>query len=193
MAEIPEDRGWVAAEALAEEYLMKSYGVIFPWNMKRDTRNPKGSLPGADIIGFIQTERGMQLVLGEVKSSSEDVYPPQIMSGRYGHLGHQIDNLANNLETVLPLITWLFIRIKGTSYQRHYEECLTLYFNSGNKAIKLYGFLIRDTAPTELDLRRRGIVLGKSIHDPTFCDLIAIYLPYKISDLIRRLNGGVAS
>jgi len=193
MAEIPEDRGWAAAEALAEEYLKKEFGVIFPWNMERDKRNPRGSLPGADIIGFIPTELGMQLVLGEVKSSSEDAYPPQILSGRYGHLGHQIDNLAHNLGTILPLIKWLFIRIKGTSYERHYEECLSLYFNSGNKAIRLYGLLIRDTPPNERDLRHRGRVIGKSIQHPTFCDLIAIYLPFKISDLISRLNGGVMS
>lgn len=95
-AGIPEERDWAVGEALAEALLIRSHGVVFPWNMARDKRNARGSLPGADIVGFLPLDSSFRLALGEVKTSCEDKYPPQVMSGRSGHLGHQIDNLAQS-------------------------------------------------------------------------------------------------
>jgi hypothetical protein len=192
-AEIPEERDWAVGEALAEALLIRSHMVVFPWNMKRDNRNAKGSLPGADIVGFLPLGSSFRLVLGEVKTSGEDKYPPQLMSGRSGHMGYQIDKLANNMGTIYQLLYWLLSRVKGTAYQAAYNQAVELYFNSGNKAASLFGVLIRDTAPNKLDLQGRGNALGGTVVDPASCALIAVYLPCKIADLLGMIEKGGAS
>ena len=95
-AEVPEERAWAVGEALAEAVLTEDYGVQWPWNMERDKRNPKASLPGADIIGFVLNGTRHRLALGEVKTSGEKKYPPQVMSGKSG-MAHQIDTLEEDL------------------------------------------------------------------------------------------------
>lgn len=192
-AEIPEERDWAVGEALAEALLIHSHGVVFPWNMERDKRNARSSLPGADIVGFIPQNSSFQLVLGEVKTSSEDAYPPQVMSGRSPHLGHQIDNLAQNMGIIYQLLKWLHPRCKGTAHQEVFDQSISLYLNSGNKAASLFGILIRDTVPSELDLQGRGNALGRKIVHPTSCELIAVYLPCKIADLPSQIEEGGAS
>jgi hypothetical protein len=187
-----EERDWAIGESIAEIYLLESDQIIFPWNMERDKRNIKGSLPGADIIGFFPLGDEYRFALGEVKSSSEQKYPPQVMSGRNGHLGHQINNLAHNLETIHTIFRWLFVRCKGNKFEKMFQKSLIHYFNSGNKGVSLYGILIRDTPPNEDDLNRRGTQLGESILDPTSCDLKAIYLPCKIADLPILISEGEA-
>lgn len=192
-AEIPEERDWAVGEALAEALLTKTHGVQWPWNMERDKRNPKASLPGADIVGFIQQESSFCLALGEVKTSAEEKYPPQVMSGRSGHMGHQLDTLANDLGIIHQLLKWLQHRCKGTGFEFAYKDSVTNYCNSGKKAVALFGILIRDTKANELDLKARGIALKKKVSPPTVCNLIAIYLPCKITELPKRMVGGLVS
>jgi len=192
-ANIPEERDWAVGEALAEAWLSREYKVIWPWNMERDKRNANASLPGADLVGFVVNSANTRLVLGEVKSSAEKKYPPQVMSGRSGHMGHQIDNLANNLGTIIQLLKWLCPRCKNTEFESHYNASLSLYFNSGNKAVSLFGVLIRDTKANELDLKGRGKALGRLLNAPTSCHLLALYLPGKIAELPERVKGGDAS
>lgn len=189
-AEIPEERDWAVGEAMAEVYLTRNHGVAWPWNMERDKRTPKASLPGADLVGFENNGKNVRLVLGEVKSSSEKKYPPQLMSGRNGHMGHQIDNLANNLGVINRLLKWLLPRCKKTEYEKMFNAAITLFLNSGNKAIALFGILIRDTEPNELDLQARGRSLADILQTPTTCQLIALHLPCKIDSLPTRTLGG---
>ncbi|HBR29375.1 MAG TPA: hypothetical protein DD789_08035 [Firmicutes bacterium] len=191
-AEIPEERTWAVGEALAEALLISNRGVVFPWNMERDKRNAKGSLPGADIVGFVPLDSGFQLVLGEVKTASETKYPPGVMLGRSG-LVHQIDNLARNMSTIYQLLRWLQPRCKNTEYQEAFDHSVALYLNSGNKAASLFGILIRDTAPNKLDLEGRGKALGNTVIRPASCELIAVYLPFEITDLLSQIEGGGAA
>jgi hypothetical protein len=192
-AGVPEERDWAVGEAFAEAWLSEEHNVIWPWNMERDKRNTKASLPGADLIGFVVNETESRLVLGEVKSSTEKKHPPQVMSGRGGHIGHQIDSLANNLGTITQLLKWLCPRCKNTEFEGLYNASLTLYFNSGNKAVSIFGVLIRDTKPNELDLKSRGEALSCSLSAPTSCYLIALHLPCKIAALPERVKGGAIS
>lgn len=189
-AEAPEERDWAAGEALAEAFLMETRGVVFPWNMERDKRNPFGSLPGADLVGFLSEGDGYRLALGEVKTSSEEAYPPQVMSGRSGHMGHQIDTLANNLTTLCQLIKWLHPRTKGEQFQGAFDRSCMAFFESGTKAIALFGVLIRDTQPNARDLSIRGTALRNRLAAPTRCDLIALYLPWKCDQLIPAIRQG---
>ena len=192
-ADQPEERAWAAGEALAEAFLEEDKGVVFPWNMERDKRNPFGSLPGADIVGFIGKGENCRFALGEVKSSSEASCPPQIMSGRSGHMGHQLDTLANDLTKICQLLKWLLPRVKNTKHQNSYNTASISFCNSGNKSIALFGILVRDTEVNEKDLSGRGTALRKKFSLPMTCHLIAIYLPWSISELpVKIRNGGVS-
>jgi len=189
-AEAPEERDWAAGEALAEAFLMETRGIVFPWNMERDKRNPFGSLPGADLVGFLSESDGYLLALGEVKTSSEAAYPPQLMSGRSGHMGHQIDKLASNLTTLCQLLKWLHPRTKGGQFQDAFDRSCVAFFESGTKAIALFGVLIRDTQPNAKDLSVRGTALRNRLAAPTQCGLIALYLPWKSAQLIPAIRQG---
>lgn len=187
-AEIPEQRNWAVGEAMAEAYLECEHEITWPWNMERDKRHPNASLPGADLVGFKIDGEDSCLALGEVKTSADAQTPPGVMSGRSG-MKHQIDNLANNLALHYQLLKWLLPRCKGTEHATSFNSAVTLFFNSGNKAVALFGVLIRDTQPNELDLKARGQTLAGSLQDPTTCQLIAIYLPCAITDLPARVSG----
>lgn len=188
-AEISEEPSWAVGEAIAEAYLSREYRITWPWNTKRDKRHPNASLPGADLVGFIVEGKTTRLLLGEVKSSTDMKTPPSVMSGRSG-LIHQIDNLANNLSLVRELLKWLLYRCKKTVYETSFKAAVSLFLESGNKALALFGILIRDTQPNELDLRTRGRTMAGKLQYPTTCDLIAIYLPCAIRDLPSRIPGG---
>lgn len=192
-AEVPEERDWAVGEALAEALLIHIHKVVFPWNMERDKRNIRGSLPGADIIGFLPLDSDFRLALGEVKTSGENKYPPQVMSGRSGHMGYQIDNLATNMGTIYRLLKWLHPRCKGTAHQEAFDKSVSFYLKSGNKAASLFGILIRDTVPNKLDLQGRGNALSGTVVQPASCELIAVYLPCKIADLPNMTKKGGAS
>ena len=71
---IEEERDWVVGEAIAEAWLCNEYSVIWPWNMERDKRTPRASLPGADLVGFYKTDDETRLLIGEVKTSGENYF-----------------------------------------------------------------------------------------------------------------------
>ncbi len=189
-AKQPEERSWAAGEALAEAFLEKEKSVVFPWNMERDKRNPYASLSGADIVGFIGEGEKCRFALGEVKSSSEKRYPPQLMSGRSGHMGHQLDSLANDLTKIYQLLKWLLPRVKNSPYKASYDTASSSFFNSNNKSVAIFGVLIRDTSPNENDLFSRGTALRNKFTQPTTCNLIALYLPWPISELPKKIRSG---
>ena len=188
-AEDSEERGWAIGESIAEAYLEREENVIWPWNKSRDKLASKASLPGADLIGFVEKGREICLVIGEVKTSSQLKYPPDVMNGRSGMV-HQIDYLAENLEPIRLALLWLFFRCRGTEYEIKYNAACVSYANSGNKNIALFGVLIRDTNPEELDLKSRGKKLAEILQNPTTCQLTAIYIPCGINDLITLVSGG---
>lgn len=188
-AEVPEERDWAVGEAIAEAYLGRENQINWPWNMERDKRTPKASLPGADLVGFETIGDQTRLALGEVKTSTDTNTPPNVMNGRSG-MTHQIDNLATNLSLINQLLKWLLPRCKGTQYEDSFNAAITLFLDSGNKTIALFGVLIRDTQPNDLDLRPRGEMLAGTLNNPTTCHLVAIYLPCSISELPARTVGG---
>jgi len=185
----PEFRDWAIGEALAESWLMETYKIIFPWNMGRDKRNPFASLPGADLVGFIKDKDGFRLVLGEVKTSTDKKTPPQVMLGRSG-MKHQLDNLTDNMGIIRQLLIWLYYRTRNDTYKQVFESSCTNYFDSQFKKVILFGVLIRDTDPNELDLSGRGTKLRVKLSTPTKCHLIALYLPWGIEEMVVRLRKG---
>lgn len=192
-ADVPERRDWAAGEALAEALLEAHHDVVLPWNTERDKRNPFASLPGADIVGFQRDGNSHRLALGEVKCSSEAQWPPQVMSGRSGGLGHQLDTLASNLGTICQLLKWLLPRVKKTPHEGSFNNACERYFNSGRQDLALFGVLVRDQEAKETDLQARGSILGGRLQLPTRCHLIALYLPWPISQLPVAIQQGGAS
>lgn len=188
-AEVSEERSWAIGEACAEAYLESEFNITWPWNMERDKRTPKASLPGADLVGFEIKDDVIRLALGEVKTSSDIDTPPNVMVGRSGMI-HQIDNLATNLGHINQLLKWLLPRCKDTANEVLFKMAVTLFLESGNKAIALFGVLFRDTQPNELDLKNRGRFLANTLIAPATCQLIAIYLPCNIEDLPSLVSVG---
>ncbi len=187
-AEVPEQREWAAGEALAEAFLVQKKEVILPWNMARDKRNSFASLPGPDIIGFVPANNGGHcFAFGEVKTSSDKKTPPGIMSS----LTSQIDRLAFNVTTINQILQWLYSRVKREhyhEYQEVFDSCCKSYFSSNRKLVALFGILIRDTKPDEHDLVSGGKKLRAKLSPPTQCDLIALYLPWKKSQLVQTIR-----
>jgi hypothetical protein len=190
-AEILEERDWAVGEAMAEAYLGREHQIISPWNMGRDKRTPKASLPGADLVGFEIAGNDVRLALGEVKTSSDADTPPNVMYGRSG-MTHQIDKLANELSLIAQLLKWLLFRCTSTPHKASFDAAVSLFLDSGNKAVALFGVLVRDTQPAQMDLQARGQALAGRLQDPTSCQLIAVYLPCAIADLPARVSGGVS-
>ncbi|MFP4243051.1 MAG: hypothetical protein ACLFTW_13865, partial [Chitinispirillaceae bacterium] len=131
-----------------------------------------------------------RFALGEVKSSSERKYPPQVMSGRSGHMGYQLQTLADDLTRIYQLLRWLLPRVKNTEHQNSYDTASISFFNSNNKSIALFGVLIRDTAINENDLSTLGASLREKFSLPTTCNLVALYLPWSISELPAKIRAG---
>ena len=188
-AEVPEERDWAIGEAMAEAHLQQAHDVVWPWNMERDKRTPKASLPGADLVGFQVEGDVVRLALGEVKTSSDKKTPPNVMSGR-GGMKHQLDELAQNLTLIGQLLKWLQPRCRGTAHEPSFDSAVGLLLESGNRAVALFGVLIRDIQPDELDLSARAKTLAGSLQNPTRCQLIALYLPCTVADLPTRMSGG---
>ena len=184
-----ETRGWAIGESIAEAYLEREEDVVWPWNKSRDILASKASLPGADLIGFVGEGEEIRLVIGEVKTSSRSETPPNVMYGRSG-MTRQIGNLAEILELIHLVTKWLYFRCKGTKYEVMYDIACARFANSGNRDISLFGVLLRDTEPNELDLKSRRETLAAILQNPTICQLIAIYLPCKIEDLVTHVSGG---
>ncbi|WP_266169101.1 hypothetical protein [Dyella subtropica] len=191
-AESPEERDWAVGEALAEAWLTNQHGVVWPWNMDRDKRTPKASLPGADLIGFVTVDNRTCLALGEVKSSSDTSTPPNVMNGRKG-MTQQLEALIANLSLLYTLVRWLQARCHQTAVQTDFDAAIRHLLESGNKAIALFGVLVRDTQPNELDLKKRATKLGRTIASPTACDLIALYLPCTVQSLPDLVKQGGSS
>lgn len=54
----------------------------------------------------------------------------------------------------------------------------------------LFGIPICGTQPNERDLSARGKALRRKLTPPTQCDLVALYLPWKIDQLIPSIRQG---
>jgi hypothetical protein len=178
LAEAPP-QPWEVGEALAECLLEDELDVAWPWNMNRDRRTPRASLPGADLIGFVDLGNGWELVFGEVKTSSDQATPPGVMSGRSGMV-HQLEGLAEDKALHWSLLKWLHPRCKGTESWPLFEGAASRYVESGGKALYLCGALMRDTAPADLDLTNRAVAFSASIAAPMHAHLTAWYVPVPI-------------
>ena len=134
----------------------------------------------ADLVGFLCDGEEVFLLIGEVKTSSDARTPPGVMSGR-GGMAWQLEQNATRLDVQRTLLQWLHARCQSESLGELYRKAVERYLESEGKALALVGVLLRDTQPSELDLKARGEALSQQVADPTRIDLFAWYLPVPIS------------
>lgn len=168
----PED--WRVGEAIAEAYLVDHRNCYFPWPSGRDLKNPDGSPPGADLVGF-EEQTKTRFAFGEVKTSQQELWPPSAMTGRHG-LSKQIEGLRDSLDTKEDLIRYLGFRAQNSSWETKYKKAAQTYVNDPTD-VALHGIMVRDVKPDEKDLRSRCIALGNKKPTHTSIEMRAIYLP----------------
>ena len=187
----PEERDWAVGESFAEAILEREFDVKFPWNHARDLRNENASLPGADIVGLINDNGQYKLLLGEVKTSVENRYPPQVVTSRHG-IANQLEILGTNATRLITLITWLVHRCKGTEYEPNFNEAVKYLFSNSNQGMYLVGILVRpNITANQNDLQSRGVTLGNHFNGTAIKGLLlAYYLPHSLVDFVKLAVGG---
>ena len=167
---------WQVGEAIAEAVLEDSHGVIFPWNTRRDERNPKASLPGADLVGLSDERPGTRFVFGEVKSSSDTRSPPGVLTGKSG-MDQQLERLVDDQQLRFTLIKWLSARVSDEETGDLFDAALSAFVKSSGSSVRLVGVLVRDTSASERDVSTRGKALGERFPAPGSVELHAMYMP----------------
>ncbi|MBU7047063.1 MAG: hypothetical protein HXS54_11575 [Theionarchaea archaeon] len=184
---------WKIGESLAECYLEDYKGVRFHYNSIRDAKNPNANLTGADLVGFIDINNETIFLFGEVKTSSDDSTPPQILYGRSGMI-KQLEKIKSNYEVKNSLVRWLGFKVKDLSddhpFREDYKKALTLYIKSKQSKINLIGILVRDTSPTDKDLKTRLEELKRDVQEGMNIELIALYVPIPVKELELLLSSG---
>lgn len=171
-------KDWQVGESLAEAYLVDHRDCEFPWPMGRDLRNPNASPAGADLVGFQKHGTTRRFAFGEVKTSQEEKWPPQVVTGRHG-LARQLELLRDSDQSKHHLvIIYLGHRAPHSEWESSYKESVIRYFQD-SADVSLFGFLIRDVTPNPADLKLRATVLAKGCPQTTSIELSAVYLPPK--------------
>ena len=171
----PKD--WEVGQAIAEAYLIHHRDSFFPWPVSRDSRKPKSSLPGADMVGFHGKDQETRFAFGEVKTSQEDRYPPQVV--KYGEhpLNTQLMDLRDKQELRDKIVKYLGHRATQSDWKETFKNATKNYIASEGKAVVIFGVLVRDVLPKSADLEATNLLLSQNCCKNTFVELLAIYLP----------------
>ena len=131
---------WRVGEALAEAYLTDHKDCFFPWPVGRDERKSGSSLPGADLVGFQSNGADAIFAFGEVKTSTENRYPPGVMHGRTG-LKQQIEDLKDDVKIRNDLVLYLGYRATKASWKSRYQCAFKNYIKSKTN-VRIFGFWV---------------------------------------------------
>lgn len=184
---------WRIGEAVAELILEDRFNIRFYYDSTRDAKNMCSSPSGADLVGFAEIDNDTVFAFGEVKTSSEERYPPNVLYGRTGMI-KQLEDLKLSENKRDELIRWISFKSKSLKGKLHsdYKKALIAYLCGDKKRVKLIGVLIRDTRPNIKDLQNRAKTLGENKSDLMEVQLIALYSNYKMENdqWINCLQGG---
>lgn len=179
---------WRVGEALAETYLVDQKDCFFPWPDGRDERKSGSSLPGADLVGFQSNGSDDFFAFGEVKTSTENKYPPGTMHGRTG-LKQQLEDLKDDVKIKDDIFRYLGFRAQKSPWEDRFRRAAKNYIQSKTN-VRVFGFLVRDVEPNQYDLRARVTKLAKNQHADMVIELLALYLP---QNSIGQLSNKVVS
>ncbi|NRR05505.1 hypothetical protein HP570_25145 [Brevibacillus sp. RS1.1] len=187
LTEKTDHEDWKIGEAIAEAYLIDHHNCVYPWPGGRDLKNPKSSPAGCDLVGFHYMNNSVRFSFGEVKTSFEEKYPPNVMTSRHG-LSEQLSDLKSSPVVKDALVKYLGFHAVNASWRSDYETAAGRYL-SDDGDVSLYGFLIRDVISDEKDLRARAKALAKDCSKNTSIELRALYMP---SGKIKCFSSDVA-
>ena len=103
-------------------------------------------------------------------------------------MAEQLQGLATRLDSQHALLQWLHARCQSKPYRDFYRDAVGRYLASEGKDLLLAGVLIRDTQPSELDLKSPGSKLASRVDEPGRVELFAWYLPVSISHWPKSLQ-----
>ncbi|MEQ8554575.1 MAG: hypothetical protein RIC06_15120 [Cyclobacteriaceae bacterium] len=177
-------------EAYAEIVLEENFHCRFHWNELRDARNPKGNKTGADLVGFIEVDGQILFLFGEVKTSSENANPPQVMTYQDG-MENQLCDLCDQPDKRRILISYLQNKARlfedGHQFKEDFNASVKTYY-SAQGSYQLVGVLVRDTDPVEEDVSESYHRIKDKILEPTGLKLLALYVPVKKSEWLKIMN-----
>lgn len=173
---------WRIGEAFAEYFIETTLPVKFYYNELRDTRNVFGNKTGADLLGFININGENIFLFGEVKTSSEEKSPPNVLQGRHGMID-QLKNLSENTKITRQLVRNFGFKVKDLDNTDPFRiDYLSALKNYTFEKFHLIGILVRDTEPNKNDLRARFNNLSEYITNEIGLNLTALYIPIKIGE-----------
>lgn len=173
---------WRIGEAFAEYYIETTLPVKFYYNELRDARNVFGNKTGADLLGFIEINGEKIFLFGEVKTSSEEKSPPNVLKGRHGMID-QLKNLSENQKTTRQLVRYFGFKVKDLEDTNPFRiDYLNALKNYSSEKFHLIGILIRDTEPNKDDLRTRFNNISEYITNEIGLNLTALYIPIKMEE-----------
>ncbi|GIV26637.1 MAG: hypothetical protein KatS3mg027_0451 [Bacteroidia bacterium] len=177
-------------EALAEVVLENNFKCRFYWNELRDARNPKGNKTGADLVGFIEINDTVLFLFGEVKTSSEQASPPQVMTNPDG-MEKQLLNLYQDQNKRLFLISYIQNKLNlnnNTNFKSDFEAAKNQYYTNNVCNYILYGILVRDTKADENDLKSSYEKLNNEVLENAGLNLLALYVPIPKNEWLKIIN-----
>lgn len=186
--EIPVD--WKIGEKIAECFLEDYCNSIFPYNDSRDAKDSNSSLPGTDMVGFVEIENKPLFLFGEVKTSDQEKYPPSVIYGNDG-LKTQLDELGKNPKKRKELIKWFghkFTLLADNDVHKNmWTSAVIAYFTPSNE-FKISGMMIRGTVPNKRDLESTFTNVILNMGGETYFELISLYIPIKKSQYVEIMG-----
>lgn len=188
--ELPtDDRTWKIGEAVAECLLIDRESLILPWNRSLDETKSKVSLPGTDILAFVKIDGATRFLFGEVKTSGADSSIP--VSAMYSLRDQMRDHLVKEARNPIhnSILRYLRPRVKlHPEYWQSFKAALRQYMSSERTAIVVSGMLLRDTSPTERDVKSPARSLVHNAEKPTEVWVDAYYLPIAIQEWPEKMR-----
>ena len=181
----PRAKDWEIGEAFAEFALEDEHEAMFPWPTGFDKRATKASLPGPDLVG-LQRHASPRFVFGQVKASSENRIPPQVVNSSEDCLRNQMTQLRHCPVDRQQLISWLLVRMRDTEWEEAFNEALQHYSNGD---LWLVGVLVSGKRkPSEKDLTSICSGIG---HQPGMGEvhLLGFYLPFHKDEWVDIIYG----
>ncbi len=172
-------------EVLASLLLSAFYDMEFPWPSFWDRKTPGASLSGADLVGLTEDASGVAFVVGQVKTSAEERYPPTVVRRMDDGLITQLKSLRNNRRIVLGHLKYLFLHCQGRRWEGRLHLAMRRLDDEPTDFL-IVGALIRDTRPTQADLESTHCtfaeVAGATVQNYGF------YLPVSLVECVQLAN-----
>ncbi|MBS1954935.1 MAG: hypothetical protein JST89_12155 [Cyanobacteria bacterium SZAS-4] len=178
-------------EAIAESFLIETSNCEFPFPMARDQRNPNANAAGADLVGFVSHAGSFRFAFGEVKTSSDESCPPQVMYGQ-GGLKQQLEGLRDDRKVSNALVRYLSHKYASSVVNSTKFESAASRYLSNHRDITIYGVMVRDVAPNSIDLATRAKSLHKDCPNHIGIELKALYFSAPISEMVALFHRSTA-